>query len=213
MRNTKRIFQLLFATALMTDLVGYLVHGSVLQAPASNTWAPTPGAMAEARSGAAAALLSDGRVLVTGGDGAAGALASAEAFNPDGSFSPVASMAFPRSRHVSVALKDGRVLVAGGVTADSSATTSAEIYDPTSDAWQAAGAMLEGRAGATATLLQDGHVLIAGGENSGTASQTLEVFDPVSDSFLPAGVMSSARKDHAAALLGDGRVLVIGGST
>ena len=37
MRRTKRIFQLLFATALLTGLVGYLVHGSVLQAPASGT--------------------------------------------------------------------------------------------------------------------------------------------------------------------------------
>lgn len=201
MRHTKRIFQLLFATALLTGLVGFLVHGSALLAPSSNTWAPTPGAMAEARAGAAAALLSDGRVLVSGGDGAAGPVASAETFNTDGSFSPVAAMSFPRSRHVSVALKDGRVLVAGGLTADSSATTSAEIFDPSSGAWQAAGAMLEGRAGATATLLSDGRVLVAGGENSGAASQSLEVFDPVSDSFLPAGVMSTPRKDHAATRL------------
>lgn len=212
MKRMTRYAVLLSLSFLSLGVLGFLVHGSTLLAPASNTWAPTPGAMAEARSGAAAALLSDGRVLISGGDGAAGPVASAETFNPDGAFSPVASMSFPRSRHVSVALKDGRVLVAGGVTADSSATSSVEIFDPSSGAWQAAGAMLEARAGATATLLSDGRVLVAGGENSGAASQSLEVFDPVSDSFLPAGVMTTPRMGHAAARLAEDHVLLAGGS-
>jgi hypothetical protein len=185
----------------------------MLPAPSSGTWTPTPGVLAEARSGAAAAMLSDGRVLVAGGDGAAGtALSSAELFSLDGSFTPVAPMTVARSKHVAVALKDGRVLVAGGVGIDGKALSSAEIYDPSSNAWQAALPMVEARSGATATLLADGKVLVAGGANDSAASASLEVFDPVSDGFVPGGMMSWPRQNHAAALLASGQVLLAGGS-
>ncbi|MBZ5546068.1 MAG: hypothetical protein LAO07_20775, partial [Acidobacteriia bacterium] len=214
MHRTTRRALLALAVFLTIGSLGYVLHGSALLAPSSGTWAPTPGVLSEARSGAAAAALSDGRVLVTGGDGAAGSpVASVEVFGLDGSFVPVAPMSFARARHVAVALADGRVLVAGGVGADGNASNSGEVYDPASGSWQALlEGMLEPRAGATATLLPDGKVLIAGGENSGVASMTLEVFDPASESFLPAGVMSTPRKDHAAALLADGRVFLAGGS-
>ncbi|MGA2631416.1 MAG: kelch repeat-containing protein, partial [Terriglobia bacterium] len=214
MKRITRYAVVLSLSLVSLGLLGFLVRGSMLPAPSSGTWAPTPGVLAEARSGAAAAMLSDGRVLVTGGDGAAGAaLSSAEVFSLDGAFTPVAPMSFARSKHVAVALKDGRVLVAGGVGIDGSASNSAEIYDPSSNVWQAAGAMLEARSGATATLLSDGRVLVAGGASGSVVSPTLEVFDPVSDSFVPGGVMSSPRQDHAAARLADDRILLIGGST
>ena len=220
MRRSLKHLTLVSLTVVILGFLGLALQCTLLQAPSSGTWAPAPGALAEARSNAAAAALADGSVLVTGGDGAAGsAVASAELFSLDGSFYAVAPMSFPRSRHVAVALKDGRVLVAGGNGVDGNASNSAEIFDPASGAWQAAGAMLEPRADATATRLSDGRVLIAGGANGDAASMTLEVFDPVSDSFVPAGVMSSARKDHAAALLaGDqaagttDKVLLAGGS-
>src|SRR5438046_10637503 len=73
--------------------------------------------------------------------------------------------------------------------------------------------MTDARSGATASVLQDGRVLIAGGQNSGGAVNTLEIFDPNSGNFSNAGVMSSPRQDHSAAVLSDGRVLIIGGSS
>ena len=72
--------------------------------------------MAEAREGAAAVLLPNGRILITGGEGANGLLASAEIFGIDGSFHPASSMHTARRGHSAVLLKDGRVLVAGGET-------------------------------------------------------------------------------------------------
>src|SRR6185503_12226481 len=67
------------------------------------------------------------------------------------------------------------------------------------------------RRGHTATLLEDGRVLITGGDNlSGMVSQA-EIFDPVAQTASLAATLSTARTDHTATRLADGRVLVIGG--
>src|SRR5438045_2936878 len=100
--------------------VGLLVKGSNLAAPPTGTWLPA-GTMASARSGSAAVLLPDGRVMVTGGAGASGVLATVEYLNSDGSFSPAPSMSFARSGHTAALLQGGRVLVAGGTDATGSA--------------------------------------------------------------------------------------------
>lgn len=75
------------------------------------------------------------------------------------------------------------------------------------------GKMLVPRALHTATLLEDGTVLIAGGAN-GRPSQTLdssEIFDPVRGIFLASGAMTTNRQQAVAVRLSDGRVLIAGG--
>ena len=73
------------------------------------------------------------------------------------------------------------------------------------------------RSGRTATLLNNGRVLVVGGsENSPAFPRTLvsasaELYDPATDIWSSTGSMSVARYDHAAILLNDGRVLVVGG--
>jgi Kelch motif protein len=187
------------------------LKGAALLVP-SGTWAPTAN-LNDARANSSAALLSDGRILITGGDGASGPLATAEFFNTDGSVSAAAPMNVARSKHVSVVLQDGRVLVAGGTVAGGGATNAAEIYDPVANSWTSlAGGMAEGRSGATAGLLQDHRVFIAGGDNAGVVGSTVEIFDPVAGSFSFAGTLSSPRTQNAMAVLADGRVLIVGGS-
>src|SRR5712692_10026672 len=189
-----------------------LVKGVVISQVASATWSPAT-SMAEARDGASAVLLLDGRILVTGGNSASGPLATAEILSTDGSFSSASPMIVARSKHISVVLHDGRVLVAGGITSGGGRTNAAEIYDPIANSWSSVSSgMTEARSGPTGSLLSDGRVLIAGGASSASASLTVEVFDPRANSFGFAGVMSTPRKDHAAASLADGRVLIIGGS-
>jgi len=60
--------------------------------------------------------------------------------------------------------------------------------------------------GQTATLLNNGKVLIAGGD---TASA--ELFNPSTGAFTATGSMTVSRSGHTATLLPDGRVLIAGG--
>src|SRR5690348_795646 len=87
--------------------IGLWLKATAIQVP-SGTWAPA-GNMAEARSGAAAVLLQDGTILVTGGESSSVTLASAEFFSA-GSFAAAPAMNVARSGHAAVVLKDGRVL-------------------------------------------------------------------------------------------------------
>ncbi|HET9402341.1 MAG TPA: kelch repeat-containing protein, partial [Candidatus Acidoferrales bacterium] len=77
--------------------------------------------------------------------------------------------------------------------------------------WAPAANLLEARANSTATLLQDGRVLIAGGSDAdGNALASAEFFGP-DGSISVAAAMNSARSRHIAVALQDGRVLVAGG--
>lgn len=99
--------------------------------PISGTWTVT-GKMVADPGGATATLLRDGKVLVVVSG------TSAELYDPgSGSWTATASMTTPRAGRTATLLQDGRVLVAGGawgfvanVTNYSSATASAELYDP-----------------------------------------------------------------------------------
>jgi Galactose oxidase, central domain len=78
--------------------------------------------------------------------------------------------------------------------------------------FHATGDMGTERAAHTATLLQNGKVLIAGGFNGTEVLATAELFDPATGTFTPTGSMTSSRFSHTATLLANGKVLVTGGS-
>jgi len=183
------------------------------------------------RTGHAAALLRDGRVLVTGGHGP---LASCELYNPErGGWSDGAPMGTARYQHTATVLLDGRVLVAGGSNCrtnctDANSLAAAEVYDPTTGAWTATGAMSARRRGHAAVLLPDGRVLVAGGSglDAGdelpippadgtrrhfTTLRSAEIYDPRTGTWTPVAQMKWGREDASAFVLKGGRVLVSGG--
>lgn len=189
---------------------GFL-RGAEIYDPASNRWAEAA-SMNAPRGHHAAATLEDGRVLVTGGLGAFGALtASAEVYAPGADeWVSVARMREGRLWHTATALPDGRVLVAGGSGDGDGALATAELYHPETATWRSAADMPGGRVNHTATLLPDGRVLVAGGNAAGPRAGAA-LYDPASDSWSSAGSMATARYWHTATLLPGGKVLVAGG--
>jgi hypothetical protein len=68
-----------------------------------------------------------------------------------------------------------------------------------------------GRTGHTATLLNDGEVLIVGGQGGTKILATAELYNPKTGRFTQTGSMKTARRDQTATLLPDGRVLIAAG--
>jgi hypothetical protein len=121
--------------------------------PASGAWTET-GALNIERTDHIAALLADGRVLVSGGRTANGLTATAELFNPTtGRWDMTRSMSEPISSHSAspisprvcikptVCVQTPRVLVVGGST-DRTISGSAEVFDPAPSAGWAPAACL-----------------------------------------------------------------------
>ena len=77
--------------------------------------------------------------------------------------------------------------------------------------WASAGDLLEARHGHTATLLDDGRVLVAGGRNTNDFLNSVEIFDPEKNTWTHSGYLHLERAQHTASLLADGKILFIGG--
>src|SRR5262249_5547054 len=105
------------------------------------------GSLSTGRFAHTATLLTDGTVLVAGGNGI---VATTEIYDPaTGAWSVTGSLNTARYGQTATLLRDGRVLIAGG----SSFLASAEVYDPATGSWSVTGSLSVGREGHTATLL------------------------------------------------------------
>lgn len=178
--------------------------------PTTETFTVTD-AMMVARSAHSATLLADGRVLIAGGGAGDEISDSAELYDPAaGVFISTGALFAPRYKHAAALLDDGRVLIAGGSNAEDwrGQYSSAEIYDPATGSFVAAGSLSSERFKLSDALavLPDGRVLVAGG------SATVEVYDPVLDRFITAGDgFDEARYFATATLLPSGEALIVGG--
>ncbi|WP_187775556.1 Kelch repeat-containing protein [Luteimonas suaedae] len=191
---------------------------------AASEFVPT-GELIHGRDMGMAATLPDGRVLVAGGigidaQGVGYTLHEAELYDPAaGAFARTGDMRQGRDGNAThTVLADGRVLFAGGtsesVDGHRALLASAEIYDPATGRFErTASDMTSPRMYHTATLLDDGRVLIAGGWGPDDRLASAEVFDPSSGRFSPVGDMTVDRNAHTATRLADGRVLIAGGLT
>jgi hypothetical protein len=117
-----------------------------------------------------------------------------------------------------VLMKDGNLLSIGGYLDTSNDTIGAlrecEIYDYLMHNWELTAPLNIGRFEHTATVLNDGRVLVVGGRtkyNGYILLNTCEIFDPITKKWAYSAPMHHPRAGHSATLLSSGKVLVIGG--
>jgi Kelch motif/Galactose oxidase, central domain len=124
---------------------------------------------------------------------------------------PAGVMVHPRFFHTATLLADGRVLAVGGYTAVPGGflpTTTAEIYDPATNAWSETGSMNQARYAHVATLLADGRVLVADGSDVFRV-KTAELYDPATGTWTTTQSMIDVGVANLT-LLDDGTVLSAG---
>ena len=159
--------------------------------PLAGTWSNHPPQdMSTGRTEHTATLLPDGTVIVSGG---VSAILPSDLYNPaTQSFSMVGGLLHQRQRHVSLLLTNpawgslvGKVLAIGGAYTGSPvfggiqvALATVEMYDPATQQFTLFGNMTEPRQNHTATMLNDGRILIAGGVSSPAVSGTAELVSP-----------------------------------
>lgn len=183
---------------------------------ATQAWTLLP-PLASSRGFPKAALLQDGRVLVTGGVSFDDhgyyfePMKETEIFDPRAEeWQSAASMNEASERQAIVVLQDGRVMVVNvGIG-------GADIYDPIADSWTLTSDTANGWAPLTpvAVALPDGRVLVAGGwivDEDDPSKQTAQIYDPTADTWEATELLNEPRMWHTLTLLPDGRALAVGG--
>jgi MBG domain (YGX type)/Galactose oxidase, central domain len=145
--------------------------------PATGVFTAAGSSMTAARYGHTAAVITSGansgKVLIAGGANTA-ALSTAELYDPaTGAFSATSALTSARQYVTATVISTG-VLAAGGLNS-TGPLASAEQYQ--NSGFVASDTMKAARAAHTATLLNNGSVLIVGGQNSsGVSISTAELF-------------------------------------
>ena len=169
--------------------------------------------MSTGRTGHVCVALTDGTVLVAGGETVKGALApAAEVFHPTtNTWTTAGPMVTPRRRASVVLLRNGMALVVGGEAAGQAVNTL-ELYDPAQGRFQQeAGTLSVSPTSFALAVLDDGRVVIAGGVNRELAQDSIYLFDP-DHGVTYAGRMWTPRANFTATTLANGHVLFAGGT-
>jgi len=175
---------------------------AVLFDPATDEFSYT-GAMAALKQGYTSLLLSDGRVIFTGGQqlGPKDPALTPESFDPEtGKFETIESLRGFTAYSTPTLLHDGKVLMVGGWGRD-----PAVVYNPATGRTKVVGRTHRSGLNPVTVLLKNGKVLIFGDSSSA------ELYDPKTESFSSAGNFPDKWSPSSAVTLRDGRVFIVGG--
>jgi len=178
------------------------------------TWSTSPTGIASVNAVGLATGLAAGSTTVTA---TSSGISGSGSLTVDDPIVETGSLNTARYYHTANLLTTGRVLVAGGigpVPGPSGALgelNSAEIYDPGTGVFTATGNLVAAREGHTATLLNNGQVLIAGGSGGAGELASAELYNPATATFTATGNLHTARYEHTATMLQNGQVLIAGG--
>jgi hypothetical protein len=178
------------------------------------------GSLTTARASHTSTVLTNGMVLIAGGNNG-NVLASAELYNPaTGTFTPTGSLNTARLYHTATLLNNGMVLIAGGSDNNGNILASAELYNPATGPFTPTGSLNSARELHTATMVNgtmvngtttSGMVLFAGGHGPSGALAGAELYNPTTGTFTATGSLNTARLYHTATVLSNGTVLIAGG--
>jgi hypothetical protein len=181
---------------------GTVVTTAEIYTPATGLFTAT-GNMVDSES--TATLMQNGLVLGTGAGGG-----PAETYNPaTGTFTSVGEplVSSYLEDDAAVLLSGGNVLVLGGEDGNiGTVFSAAELFNPATSKFTLTGSMTIPRVNPTATLLNNGMVLVAGGSSA-------ELYNPTSGTFSATGSLTTARAEDTVTLLPNGMVLIAGGAT
>ncbi len=158
----------------------------------------------------AATILSDGRILLTGGydDSAKTFLSTAEIFDPaTKKWSATGSMATPRLAHAMATLPSGKVIASGGKT-NVGMTSSAEIYDPATGTWTTIAPPSRPHHGQLA-ILSDGRAALLVVTSPSGVVPSLEILDPTTSTWAGIGPSTIRHSAPGFAPLPDGGALIV----
>ena len=161
----------------------------------------------EARTEHTLTLLSDGRVMATGGLGAGGAaLSSAEVYSPElDSWAALPPLPSARARHRAQLLPPGDVFVGGR------ALGAPAFFSPATATWRELSA-LAGNPSAQMISLSSGKVLVVTESACGCSPfRATTLFDPVTG-VATSSTDRQARADMTLTLLSNGKVMMTGGT-
>jgi N-acetylneuraminic acid mutarotase len=181
---------------------GYISYDTAeIYDPAARSFTAIRAHMKSDRVGAAAVKLNDGRVLIVGGKSgrmmtsrlrnlsSLTPLNTAEIYDPEaGAFIRTGDMSAPHYLATATMLDSGNVLVVGGWTIRGPVVVGmrdAELYQPETNRFSHVAQTNVARLTNTATLLNDGEVLIAGGiADKALVTASVEFYSPKQHRFL-----------------------------
>ena len=190
------------------------------------SWIPLNTTTNSIRVGATVTAFANGKILVAGGMDGTTPTASAVVCDPSGTCASAGTMGTARAYHAALLLtagaNAGKVLLTGGFTATGPATptTTADLYDPSSNAFSATTAITTG----ATTTARARHIMVATGTATrllvaGGTDGAVDLSSAINYNVLPAspttsdpqGPMAQARATFTGTLLGTGKILIVGG--